>query len=108
MIWAKIGSFLWKARGPLLLMAFAVGMYAKGASDTRAHYKRAAAKVEAEWKERVSEAENASYRQGVRDAHADARNQEIVNDIREHAAQEPGASDDCLSADTVERLRSLQ
>jgi len=109
---AVIGPFVARYRAQLIALGLAAaivgGVYWKGRADCRAKYERAAAKIEAEWKERVREADASAYERGLRAAAIDAENEEVVNEIEEAAAAEPGADDVCLSADVVERLRALR
>lgn len=110
-ITAVIGPFVARYRAQLLIGAGVIvvllGAYSKGRADCRAKHERAAAKIEAEWKERVREADASAYERGLRAAALDAENEEIVDDIEEAAAAEAGADDMCLGADVVERLRAL-
>lgn len=106
------GPFVARYRTYLLISGGAIivlfGAYNKGRADCRAKHERAAAKVEAEWRARVREADAAAYERGLRAATIDAENEEIVDDIEETAAAEAGADDVCLSADVVERLRAIR
>jgi hypothetical protein len=90
------------------LFLLTVGAYWKGRADCGTKHERAAAKIEAEWRAKTAEAEQDAYERGVAAAYADAKNEEIVDEIEEAAAAEPGADDVCLSADVVERLRAIQ
>jgi hypothetical protein len=106
-----IASFL--ARNPRSvalagLFLLTVAAYGKGRADCGAKHARAAAKIEAEWKARAAEAAQDAYERGVAAAYADAKNEEIANEIEDAAAAEPGADDLCLSADVVERLRAIK
>lgn len=107
-MWSTIATGLWKLRVPLALAGMLTAAYCKGGADNDAKWRTATEKQAAEWALKVSEADKAAYKNGVLDAIMDERNKDIVDDIKDHAAKEPGASDECLSADTVERLRSIQ
>lgn len=105
---SAIAAGLWRFRVPLAIAAMLTASYCKGKDDADAKWRAAADKQAAEWALKVSEADKAAYKNGVLDAILDDRNKDIVDDIKDHAAKEPGASDECLSDDTVERLRSIQ
>lgn len=102
-------SPLGRALGVTTLCAFALlAAYLKGRDDAHDKMLVKAAQDAAEWASQVKASEAAAYRRGLQDARSEARNKEIVNDIGEHAAAEPDSDAECLSADTVDRLRQLR
>lgn len=60
------------------------------------------------WAEKVRISEAAAYARGLQAANVEARNEKEVERIVSDAGMEAGASDECVSNATVERLRNLQ
>lgn len=105
---SAILGFLWRFRLPIVVVLCLSAAYYKGRGDEDAKWRAAASKAEVEWTQKVSDAEKQAYKDGALDALLDERNKDVVDEIKKHASKEPGAAGECLSADTVERLRSIQ
>lgn len=101
---SKLGRYV---AGALAVLALLGGVYMKGYGACAAKHKRAAARIEQEWQEKVTAAERIAYQNGLSAALAEAENEETVHDVENTAAAEAGSDDLCLSADVVERLRAL-
>lgn len=80
--------------------------YFQGRSDCGARQARRAAKEAAEWASRVDAAKDEAYRAGAEAARIGASNQSKVKEIRREAEKETGG--ECVSRDTLRRLRDLE
>ncbi len=82
--------------------------YCKGQGDADLKHARQEAKDARLWAKEVQDAGDKAYDRALQAASVGAENKEKSNAIRERAAREPGAGDECLSADVVDGLRQLQ
>lgn len=102
---SKLGRYV---AGALAVLGLLGSVYMKGRADCGAKHKRAAARIEQEWREKVTAAERIAYQNGLSAALVEAENEETIHDVENTAASEAGSDDLCLSADVVDRVRALQ
>lgn len=82
--------------------------YLQGRNDCAIKHAHRAAQEAAEWADKISASEAEAYERGLQAARRDAENARSVEEIVRNAGMELGAHDECISADTAERLRQLQ
>lgn len=99
--WLTIG----KVAGLLVVLAM---VRHSGYAACHAQYARKAAQEAAQWAAKVQATGEQAYERGLQAARKSAGNEQIVKDIANDAHKDPDAGRECVSADTVQRLRDLQ
>lgn len=82
--------------------------YTKGRSDCAVRQANKRAEAAEEWASGVASDLEAAYKRGAEAARMSQENADKVEEISREAEKEQNSGDECVSADTVERLRQLQ